>query len=56
MAYGAPYGMLTIFTYYGMINVWDTVSASIHLTGVFLSTDFFFEKRLAWNYLSISKH
>ena len=56
MAYGAPYRILTIFTDHGMINVWDNVFASIHHPGVFLSTDFLFEKRLAWNYSSVSKH
>ena len=33
------YWMLATFTKYEVINVWDTVSAHIHLPRMFLSTD-----------------
>ena len=38
------YQMLVIFTKYEMIDVWDTVSALIHLRRMFLSIDYPCEK------------
>ena len=38
--------MLSIFTQYEMIDVWDTVSAHIHLPKMLLSTDYLYEKRI----------
>ena len=39
------YWMLAIFTKYEMVDVWDTVSALIHLPMMFLSTDYLCEKK-----------
>ena len=39
------YRMLAIFTEYEILNVWDTVSAHIHLPRMFLYTDYIFEKK-----------
>ena len=42
------YLMLAIFTKYEMIYVWDTICALIHLPRMFLSTDYFCEKKTDW--------
>ena len=38
--------MLQIFALYEMFNVWDTVSTTVPLPGMFLLTNFLFKKRI----------
>ena len=39
------YRMFAIFTWYGMNDVWDSVSAHIYLPGMFLYTGYLYEKK-----------
>ena len=39
---------MAIITSYGIINVWDTVSAHIQIPRMFLSTDFLFKQRTGY--------